>query len=274
MSKKNFLSKINKLDNTSNEMKIKTLLVDDERENLQLLSYLLEKYIKDIQIVGVARNIDEALNLVETENPDLIFLDIELSNEETGFDLIDTIKDLNILTIIVTAYDHYGIKAIKCNVIDYILKPIDIVELHNSVERVRTKIITKCENTISIENQSKISSNDQSSQKENSFIAVPFVNEINLIEKKSILYLKSSGKYTEFFLDTSKTYISSRNMGEYDDQLSLDNFFRVHYSYLINLNQVKRIDKENGWFCIMKNDAEVPISRRRKEELCIRLNLK
>ena len=246
--------------------KIKVIIVDDQIENIELLSYMLNKHIKDVEVVGFAKNLAKTIELIEDNEVDLLFLDIELSNGETGFDIISETEKYKIPTVFVTAFDSYGIEAVKNHVIDYLLKPIDIIELQKCIEFVRSKTnnfseVNKLEETELVKSIAP-----------NKMIAIPFVDQIKLLKQEDIMYLHSHGKYSTFVLGSGKEVMSSKNIGEYESMLDQNNFVRIHHSYIINLNFLDRIDKDAGMVCVLQNGAEIPISKRKKKELYTRFN--
>lgn len=240
---------------------IKALLVDDEKENLSLLNHLLSKHCPDVQIIGKAQNISEALAILENEKIDLILLDIELSKGETGFDLIKKINfgDINPRIIFITAYSQYAINAIKIKAFDYILKPVSIKELKNAIENLKLEFETN-------KNLNAVHPSNHNSPPSDDFITIAHLDNLQILKCSDIIYMEASGKYTIVHCKNGNSPISSRNLGHYETILN-KNFIRVHHTYIINVTHVKKIEKNYNWHCLLLNDVEIPVSRRKRVEI-------
>ncbi|MEO8146714.1 MAG: LytTR family DNA-binding domain-containing protein [Bacteroidia bacterium] len=242
---------------------IKTLIVDDEQPNRNFLIKVAGKLFPDIEIVGEAANVDEALSKVKETKPDLVLLDIEMPGK-TGFDFLIEVGDVNFEVIFITGYDEYAIKAFKFNAIDYLLKPVDLDDFENAINKVRERLkIPKTET----KNQqvSSLLQNIKSNQNPINKIGVPTNDGIVFLNIEDIILCEADGNYTVFHLAGNNKFISSRTLKEYDELLAGYNFFRAHKSHLINLKHIKRYIKGEGGTVIMSNDKEVEVSRRNKE---------
>ena len=231
---------------------LKLLLIDDERDALEALEWKINKCIKNTKITKCSSPII-ALDLVKEIQPDIVFLDIQMP-EMDGFTFLDKIPNRNFKVIFTTAYDEYGIKAVKANAFDYILKPVDIDEL--------TLALTKA------------------SKKEPTIInteVVPKVNisadgKVYLIPKDEVIYLKSDKSYTSIFLTTGKEIVATKTLKEIQKKFICPEFFRVHNSYVINLNHVSEYSKSVNEIK-MNNGTIVSVSRSKKNELIEKLYL-
>lgn len=254
-------------------MHITTIIIEDEIENVNILKHFLNSYCSEIEVIDTASTVKEAYKKITKNNIDLIFLDIMLE-DGTGFELLELIKNKNIPVIFTTAYSEHALKAFKYSAVDYLLKPIKIDELVNAVEKVKIK-----HNKNNLEEQLKtliqeLKESDKQIKNNDDFIAISMHNKIELIKKTNIVFLEADGKYCNFILLDNKKTISSKNLGEYEKLLFNDNsFFRVHNAYIVNLNQIKQVDKIDGYFCIMENEIKIPVSRRKKDDLLFRLKL-
>jgi two-component system LytT family response regulator len=240
---------------------IEAIIVDDEPNNILLLKSLIEQYSPEKINCHTANNINDFQNIIRTHNIEIIFMDIHLGNNTTGFDYLNSINHEGKFIIFVTAHAKYALTSFKYNVVDYLIKPIEIEQLQHAISKALTKIQS--------EKKPIINANQK-----NLFLAVSSVNKIDLIEIKTILFIKAHGKYSEIVTENNK-YISSKNLHEFETTL-INNleFIRLHHSYVVNLNQVKLINKETSWFCTMVNSYEVPISRRRQDEVYKKLKIK
>lgn len=251
-------------------MKIKALILEDEQSNIDILVHFLNKYCEDVGDVESAKSVKVALEKFKSFQPDLLLLDIKLG-KGTSFDLLDQIEELKIPIIFITAYDEYAIKAIKYSAIDYILKPVQIDELQDAIARAKKQFKESSHsdqvNVLKQRLEQPIASQDD-------FIAIPTLKTIEFIKTQDVQYVMADGKYSTFVFSDGQEIISSRHLGEYEEIFSDIGLFRVHRSYVINLNQIARISKEDGFYCIMNNGKSIPISRRKKEEMLERLRLK
>lgn len=238
---------------------IKTILVDDEPLALKNLSLMLANYAAEIEIVAAVANIDDAVEQICLHQPDLVFLDIELDGKNS-FELLEQFPAHAFEVIFVTAYKDYGIRAVKEGALDYILKPINKVELFNAVQKIQNRI-NKTKNIA----PSLVASTEIKTAK----ISLPTTDGLIFVETSSIIYCESEGRYTRFYLDTNKEQnkiIVSKNMGEYETILSAELFIRIHHHYIINVNYIVRYIKGSGGTVVMTNGAELPVSKRKKDD--------
>jgi two-component system LytT family response regulator len=246
---------------------IKALIVDDEKNSRELLKNLLEKNCStEIEIIGLAENIDKAEAMVRNFQPQLIFLDIELSGH-SGFDLLERIQDVKFDVIFTTAFDHYALRAIKYSALDYLLKPIDVEELKQSIEKIKAK-----QNKETSLNQLQLLLQNFK-QPDTNFnkISLPTIHGHEIIYLKDIIRLESEDHYTTFFTIHQKKYMVSSTLRHYEEMLPQDKFFRLHNSHIINTDHVSRITKEG--YVMMVDGSTVEVSRRKKELLNQKLGI-
>jgi len=249
---------------------IEAIIVDDEEANIELLSLYLNKCCPFVTLIGEADSVDSAVKLINKLKPKLLFLDIILG-EGTGFDILEKISSDDFKVIFVSSHDEFAIKAFKYSAIDYILKPIDQKELFYAVKKCLSDI-----------EKDDFTSNQQIellnvAVKKNTalnFLAIPSINKIEFIKLEDIIYLKSDGRYTNFFLTNERKIIASRNLGEYENILDKSIFFRIHNSYIVNLTHVEIITKTDGSYCEMSNHESLPIAKRRQDSLSRFLRIK
>lgn len=239
---------------------IKALIVEDEPGNVRIMYNLLESYCPQVSVCGDAGTVDSAFDLIKKTNPELVFLDIEIPGGN-AFTLLDRLKPFNFEIIFISAYDNYTLKAIKYSALDYILKPVNIEELINAVNKVSKKINSQ-------QFQQRIESlftNLNTSRKNPQSLAVPANFGYEFIVVSSIIRCESNGKYTHFHMSDGRKIISVKNLKEYEELLSPDIFFRIHHSHLININFIKRYHKGTG-IIEMEDSMKIPIALRRKKE--------
>jgi two-component system LytT family response regulator len=248
--------------------KIDALIVDDEKYNSDLLEHFLKQNCPIVDRIDIAYNLEEAVVKIESHRYDILFLDIIL-HEKTAFDLLDEISDHPFI-IFVTAFDQYAIDSFKYNTIDYLLKPIQIEALTAAVDRVVERI--KNQETMD-RNETQRFEKSLGHEGKVDFITISSINKVNLVKKSDILYCKSSGRYTEFHLKNKNVLIASKSLGEYEMHLTFKEFFRIHNSYMINLNHLVNISKKSGHVCELVGEIQLPISRRRYDKLLHYLNI-
>jgi len=234
---------------------IRLILIDDEKSIRTICkSYLEER--QDIIIIGECESVNEAEILINSTQPDLILLDINLIGG-TGFDLLKRFPKPTFKVIFVTISGDYALNAIKAGAIDYIVKPIDEVELIDAID----KVSTQPENTSSLQLEMLDSFIDGKSER---FIVRTF-EAIHIINIKELLYCQSDKGYTTFHLVCGTEILVSRPLKDYETLLSPKIFIRVHQSYIVNINFIDQIKKD--LMLVLKNKVQIPISIRKKEEV-------
>ncbi len=248
-------------------MNIRYILVDDERNNLENLQFLLQEHCPALEFVGAARSVQEGQQLIRAAVPDLIFLDIQMPGE-TGFDLLRSIDKPAFEVIFVTAYDQYGIQAIKFSALDYLLKPVAIEELIQAVDKATEKIKSKQQN----KNISNLLAYLEKPKTESLRIALPTMKETHYVKLEEIIRCEASDNYTLFFLQNGENILVSKTLKEYDDLLRTHNFQRVHQSHLVNMQFVKSLLKEDGGTLLLSDKTKIPISRQNLDAVKKALN--
>ena len=236
--------------------KYKAYVVDDELDNIELLKFFLNKYCLNIEIIGESDTFENCINFLNDTKPDIIFLDIKLK-DKNAFDILDLIDASESEIIFVTAYQEFALKAFKYKAIDYVLKPIAIEDLIQAVNKAILRIEEK-------ERLANHAIYDIAPLKSNSsIITISSIDKIEIIKKSDILYCKSDGRYTTFYLNDKKEIVACKNLGEFELQLCDDGFFRIHNSFVINISYLKNINKKAGYYCEMINGTFIPIAKRR-----------
>ncbi|MDD7886226.1 LytTR family DNA-binding domain-containing protein [Flavivirga sp. 57AJ16] len=248
--------------------KIEALIVEDDILSLNILKNQLRVHFKNINISGVAKNIKDTLNLYKKIKPKILFLDINLGNENS-FSILDIIEksEFNTQIIFTTSHKEYAIKAIEHNATDYILKPVSKKHLIKAVDRALNNI----------NDSYKLELYEEESKRNIKYpkiIAIPYVDKIELVKTENILYCEADGRYTKFHLTNGDIKIASRNLGEYEKLLDPNIFIRIHYSCIVNILMIHHINKTDGNYCHLVNHKTLPIAKRRQNELNKFLNLK
>lgn len=246
---------------------IKSIIIDDEVNNQELISNLLSSYTENIQVVAIANSVETAYQAIIEHQPDLIFLDIQMS-DGTGFDLLKKFDKINFKVIFVTAHQEYAIEAFKFSAIDYLLKPLSPSNLISAVKKVEESINSE---EINLKLKTLLS-NISEPLKNKKKIVLKTMERIYSVDINDIIRFESDGGYTKVYLVDGKRIMVSRTMKEFDDLLLDAGFLRVHNSHLINMNHLYCFEKAEG-HVVMKDDSIVPVSNRKKEQLLELLNM-
>lgn len=243
---------------------LKALIIDDEANSRDALKGKLDLFCPEIEVIGEAENVDQALEAAENLKPEILFLDINLSGED-GFQLLERLSAMTARMpeiIFITAHDEYAIKAIKFSAADYLLKPIDPEELVKAVRKIEAKKDVDPSpklNTL-IENIRQASDSPKK-------IVIPSSDGLHVIKVSDIYRCESSSNYTQFFLTNGKKMLASKTLKEFDGMLTDYNFERIHKSHLVNMNYVKMYVQSDGGYVMMEDGSRIPVANRKKEHL-------
>ena len=218
---------------------IRAIVIDDEIPSRDALKNFIRQYCQVVEIVGEADSMKTGLEAIHSLTPDLVFLDVEMPNGN-GFDLLRNLDRVSFKIIFVTAHSDYAVRAFRFFASDYLLKPVDIQQLKEAVEKVRLEI----EKEIHNQNLEELIKYISSREHEISNIVIPDKKGFTIIDLHDILYCEADSYCTHFHLTDGRRITSSKNLKVYDDVLHEKSFQRVHNSYLVNLNHVKGFDHE------------------------------
>jgi two-component system LytT family response regulator len=241
---------------------VTAIIVDDDPGIRATNKCLLEEYFPEIQLVGEADSVDGACSLIREMNPQLLLLDIEIKGG-TGFQLLQKLKPYSFKVVFITGFNEYAIKAIKFHAIDYVLKPVNVVEFEQAVRSALEMI----EKSMKTAESSELFLGNVQQHNSPQKIILRTTEALHLINIADILFAKSDNSYTTFYLQCGQKIMVSKGINFYEDILSEHDFFRPHQSYIVNLHHVKRLDKSDGGFVIMDSKNEIPVSIRRKKAL-------
>jgi len=239
---------------------IRTIIIDDEDNARNNLQAILADNCPNVEVAEMQGTVADGIKAIKKHKPDLVFLDVKMQGE-TGFDLLKGLDEHDFELIFTTAHDEYALKAFKFSAIDYLLKPIDIDELKNAVDKVEDKLSSrnsKARYDLMVNN---LKSTNGSFEK----IALPTTDGLIFVQRKNIVRCESADNYTTFYLINGEKILVSKTIKYYEELLLEYNFFRVHQSHLINLNHLKQYHKGEGGYAVMTDDSAVIISRRKKE---------
>lgn len=238
---------------------LRTIVVDDEVKNIKLLKKMLRDYCPQVDVIGEAGNIDEAHSLILLSKPDLVFLDIVMPFGN-AFDLLNNLMPIDFDVVFVTAHDNFAIKAIKYSALDYLLKPVNIEELQNVVD----KAIMKSSNKTVNDHLSVLLSQVKNNISSNTNLAIPTIEGLLFCDLSEIIRIEASGAYTHIYSVGKEKVVSSKNIREYELQLPVEYFYRVHNSHIINIKRLLKYDKGRGGVLTMEDGSVVELATRRK----------
>lgn len=246
--------------------KLHVMIVDDEPNCVDTLKLLLEEHNEDILVVSIAGSVAEALETLPTKL-DILFLDVQMTGGD-GFSLLEQLPSIDFKVIFTTAFDQYALKAIKFSALDYLLKPIDNEELARAIDNYR-KLKHSTNAMLLNEVKKWLGQHPKPIDK----ITIANQNEVQFVAIDDIYYLKSDNNYTSFFTASLGVLISSKNIGHYEELLQDHHFFRIHNSYIVNLNKVTKFHRGKSGYLELENATNLEVSTRRKDELLKKLGL-
>ena len=241
---------------------IKAIIIDDETRCCRTLELLLKEYCPDVTVLDQCYDAESGIISINNLQPDLVFLDIEMPGMN-GFKMLEQFPKIPFAVVFITGFDQYAIKAFRFYAIDYLLKPLEPKELIVAVDRVR--------------NQKQLAATDQLMMMVNHMnhgkdvlpkIALPASDGFEIVPIDEVLYCEAQHNYTYFHLKNKKKVIACRMLKEVEEQIELFPFFvRVHHSFIVNINEVKKYVRGEGGYVIMSDNSTVNVSRSRKDIL-------
>lgn len=246
----------------------KATIIDDNPMDMLLLEKIISTYCDNIEIIGQALTIEGGILEIENNRPDIVFLDV-MFQDSIIFDFLSKFNLQGIQVIFVTSEKKYAVDAYKAEAAGFILKPSNA---ENVVLAINKAIKNSQIDGSSIMNIASKSFKDLHCGSD--FIAVPSLDKVDFLKTDEIIFCKSEGKYTTFFLANGKKIVSGKNLGEYEKLLNSSYFYRIHYSYIINIRYLLSIVKKDGSYCELSNNISLPIAKRRQEGFNKFINLK
>ena len=235
---------------------IKAILVDDEEHPLTTLGWKIEKFCKDVTVVAQFTDSAKALDHIRQNPPDLLFLDIEMPRLD-GFELLEELgTDVPFKVIFTTAYNEFGIRALKADALDYLLKPVQTTELKTAIEKYKKKA-----------GESILTPQTSSMQPQLNRIALATQESIEFVAPEDIILCSSDSNYTIIYLTNGRKKIISRTLKDVEELLLPYKFYRAHKSHLVNLAHIKEYVRADGGYLLLSNGQTLPVAKNRKEEL-------
>lgn len=240
---------------------IRTIIIEDEPVSREMLAMMLKRHDQEIELVDSCASPADGITSIAKHKPDLVFLDIQMP-KMTGFDMLKKIQPINFEVIFTTAFDQYAINAIRVSALDYLLKPVDDEELSAAIEKYKERVSRK-EPSVQYEH---LFNNLLNKNPLDKTIALSASDGISFIKMSDILRVEANGRYSKFYLLNKETILVSKTLGDYEEILSANQFFRIHDSAIINLNHVKKYIRGDGGTVVLSDNTELDVARRRKEE--------
>ncbi len=240
---------------------IRCVLIDDESNSLEMMEWLLKTYCPQVQIEAMCNAASKGIEAIHKYNPDLVFLDIEMPHMN-GFDMLEQFDKLHFDVVFCTAYDQFAIKAFKYSALNYLLKPIDPEDLKETIRRIEEKKSAPSKEQLELLFQNIKQNMKPAAQR----IALTTGDGMIFVPTQDIIYCQAESNYTSVVLTGGRKILVSKVLKDIDEALSGPDFFRVHNSWLINLNQIARFVRGDGGYVVMQDGATVSISRSRRQE--------
>jgi two-component system LytT family response regulator len=239
---------------------LKAILVDDELPSLQNLEQKIIEFCPDIHIIATAQKPEDAIQLIEQMHPDVVFLDIEMPRMN-GFKMLEQIKEKDFDIVFTTAYNHYAIDAVRISAFDYLVKPVAVQDLQDTVAR-----LLKSQNKQTPEKLDVLRQNLSDSRSQSDKITISTNEGVEFYEINQIIRIESSSNYSKIFFKDGKSILVTKLLKDFEEILLPYRFFRIHNSHLINLSYIKKYIRGDGGQVVMQNNEVIDVSRRKKEE--------
>lgn len=240
---------------------IRAIIIDDESSSRNALRQKLMNHCAEVNIIAECENGEQGIKSIEENKPDIIFLDVEMPRMN-GFTMLQQLNEHDFEIIFITAYDHYAIKAIRFSALDYLVKPVEVSDLRIAVAKAAAKRKKRSGN----QSLETLLHNLTKNKKEQHRIAIPSMEGLQFVEITDIVYLEAQSNYTIFWLTENKKITVSKTLKDFEELLPQNIFFRIHHSYIININHIDRYIKGDGGQVLMKNGVLLDVARRKKEE--------
>lgn len=239
---------------------MRAVIIDDEKHSTEMLEWLLQTYSPEVEILAVCHSGEEGLKALQRHQPDLVFMDIEMPRMN-GFDVLDQLQDRKFELVFITAYDQFAVRAFKYAAVNYLLKPVDPDDLTATLARIRDKKSPTGPAQMELLFQSLINKQQQVER-----IALSSGDGLVFVNTSEITYCKAESNYTQVVLQNGRKILVARTLKDLDETLSGKDFFRVHASYLVNINHISRFVRGDGGYIVMPDDAQITISRSKRDE--------
>ena len=239
---------------------VRCVLIDDESNSLEMMEWLLKTYCPQVKIEAMCNAAAEGIAAIHKFRPDMVFLDIEMPHMN-GFDMLEQFDKLFFDVVFCTAYDQFAIRAFKYSALNYLLKPVDPADLVETIRRIEEKRSAPSKEQIDLLFQNIKQTAKPTAQR----IALTTGDGMIFVPTQTILYCEAESNYTNVVLAGGKKIMVSKVLKDIDEALSGPDFFRVHNSFLINLNHISKFVRGDGGYVVMEDGASISISRSRRQ---------
>ncbi|SFC99437.1 LytR/AlgR family response regulator transcription factor [Algibacter pectinivorans] len=239
---------------------IKTIIIDDEQHCTDVVLKLTSSYPDVFNVLGTFNTVEAGIEGTKFLQPELVFLDVMIGNQ-TGFDYLKQIEHINFNVIFTTAFETYAVEAFRFSALDYLLKPIDKDDFHATVLKLQ-----KVVETSDLKNKIDVLFHNLKVKNALKRISIATSDGYVFVEVSDILYCNADVNYTHIYTKHGEKITTSKTLKTFDKLLSNNHFFRVHNSYLVNLNYVTKYTKGKGGYVTMQDNKNIDVSVRRKEE--------
>ena len=240
---------------------IRTVLIDDEPNNIDTLQHLLDRYCPQVHVVGRAESAQSGVAVIQSTQPDLVFLDIEMPYGN-AFDLLNSLNPIQFDVIFVTAFDNYAINAIRYSALDYLLKPVNIKELQLAVQKAADQLLQKNMHKRIDTLFYNLSTPKSAYQR----LALPTLDGLVFVNTEDVIRMEAKSNYTVIYFKNGSTVTVSKTLKEFEDILSADQFSRIHHSHIINHHFVKKYHRGRGGYIEMEDGTSIEVSIRKRDE--------
>ena len=241
---------------------VKAILIDDEKNSRDVLRQLISRYCPQIQVIAEADGYHSARAVLEQFRPDVIFLDVQMP-DGSGFQLLESLNAIEFEVVFTTAFDQYAIQAIKYSALDYLLKPIDLEELQQTVDKIlKVRQIPSINKKVEVLLQSL-----KFPEKFPNRVILHTSDTIHVVDAENIIRCESDDYYTRFFFTDHSTLMVSKTLKEVEELLNPISFTRVHKSHLVNIQYIKGYSRQDGGMLILADGSHITVSRRKRESL-------
>lgn len=247
---------------THHDQPLSCAIIDDESSGREILTKLIEQFVPQIGRIQTAYSIESGVKLIKEIQPDIVFLDIEMQ-DGSGFHLLEKWQERKFEVIFVTAWPQYAIQAVKKEALDYLVKPVNIEELMEAVQKASLKIKAKQQPEKQVEQFVK----EMKSLKKQERLALHTINGLEMVKILDIVFCKSEENYTRFHFKNGKTIMVSKTLKHFEENLEQNGFFRIHKSHIVNLDEVQRYMHSNGGEVQMSDSTILEVSRTKKQQL-------
>jgi two-component system LytT family response regulator len=240
---------------------MKVVIVEDEIASQEYLSEILRKAFPNLEIASIVDNVTDAIEAIRAHEPDILYLDIEIKLG-TGFDVLSQLASRPFEVIFTTAFNTFALEAFRYHAIDYLLKPLSATHIIEATERC-IKRFKKDRDNVSLD---KLIEQLSLPRLQKSKLGIHTLEGIEFVDVSDIVYGEAKGNYTELWMKNGTRITTSRKLKEIEEHLPEQQFFRIHHSYIVNLQFTKKYHKGRGGYIVLHDGKSLPVSSAKKDD--------